>query len=145
MPILISAVLLIAATVIGFLGQKSRMCFIGGFRDFFIIKDTGLLMGVLAFFVSLRLMVLLLRFFNVLVVVQPSFSSLLWSRFFLMSFFYAVILGMATTFSGACPFRHHVRVGQGDRDSLWFITGLYCGIVLYYLILSGLGNSVPTL
>ncbi|MCL2677493.1 MAG: hypothetical protein FWE85_00385 [Clostridiales bacterium] len=38
--------------VFGFLAQRSRMCFIGGWRDFFLIRDTYLLKGFIAFFVA---------------------------------------------------------------------------------------------
>ena len=38
--------------IFGFLGQRSRMCFIGGWRDFFLIKDTYLLKGFLSFLIS---------------------------------------------------------------------------------------------
>lgn len=36
----------------GFLAQRSRLCFIGGLRDFLLIRDTGLLKGALAFFLA---------------------------------------------------------------------------------------------
>ena len=38
--------------IFGFLGQRSRMCFIGGWRDFFLIKDTYLLKGFFSFLLS---------------------------------------------------------------------------------------------
>ena len=31
----------------GFLGQRSRMCFVGGFRDFLLIRDKELLKGLI--------------------------------------------------------------------------------------------------
>ena len=37
---------------LGFLGQRSRMCFIGGWRDFFLIRDTYLLKGFFAFLIA---------------------------------------------------------------------------------------------
>ncbi len=36
----------------GFLAQRSRLCFIGGLRDFLLIRDTDLLKGALAFFLA---------------------------------------------------------------------------------------------
>ncbi|MBQ9992185.1 MAG: hypothetical protein IJP33_02010 [Firmicutes bacterium] len=38
--------------VLGFFGQRSRMCFIGGWRDFFLIRDTYLLKGFFAFLIT---------------------------------------------------------------------------------------------
>jgi len=49
---LISWVSLIAGLVVGMFAQKSRMCFIGGWRDFFLIRDTYLLKGFFAFLIA---------------------------------------------------------------------------------------------
>ncbi|MBQ9992360.1 MAG: hypothetical protein IJP33_02900 [Firmicutes bacterium] len=40
---------LLIGFIIGFFAQRSRMCFIGGWRDFFIIRDTYLLKGFFSF------------------------------------------------------------------------------------------------
>ncbi|MCL2678425.1 MAG: YeeE/YedE family protein, partial [Clostridiales bacterium] len=41
--------------IFGFLAQRSRMCFVGGWRDFFLVRDTYLLKGFIAFFVTAAL------------------------------------------------------------------------------------------
>ncbi|MCL2677692.1 MAG: YeeE/YedE family protein [Clostridiales bacterium] len=51
----VSWVSLAIGLIFGFLAQRSRMCFIGGWRDFFLIKDTYLLKGFIAFFVTAAL------------------------------------------------------------------------------------------
>ena len=43
---------IIIGFIIGFLGQRSRMCFIGGWRDFFLIRDKYLLKGFFSFLIS---------------------------------------------------------------------------------------------
>jgi len=40
---------LVVGIVIGFVGQRSRMCFIGGIRDWILVRDTFLLKGLVAF------------------------------------------------------------------------------------------------
>ena len=40
---------LLIGLVIGYLAQRSRMCFIGGIRDFILVRDTELLKGLVAF------------------------------------------------------------------------------------------------
>src|SRR3989304_1203886 len=45
--VMISA--LIAGVILGYLGQRSRMCFVGGIRDFILVRDTYLLRGLFAF------------------------------------------------------------------------------------------------
>ena len=42
-------VTLVAGVVLGYLGQRSRMCFVGGIRDFMLVRDTSLLRGLAAF------------------------------------------------------------------------------------------------
>jgi uncharacterized protein len=38
--------------VVGYLGQRSRMCSIGGLRDYVLVRDTGLLRGAAALLVT---------------------------------------------------------------------------------------------
>jgi len=45
-------VTLIMGIILGYLAQRSRMCFIGGLRDFILVRDNELLKGVIAFFVT---------------------------------------------------------------------------------------------
>lgn len=51
--ILISLALTFIAAFIGYLAQRSRMCFIAGLRDFIIVRDKELLMGMVSLIVSL--------------------------------------------------------------------------------------------
>ena len=39
---------LLMGLVVGYLGQRSRMCFIGGIRDFILVRDRHLLKGLFA-------------------------------------------------------------------------------------------------
>ncbi|MFN8455191.1 MAG: hypothetical protein U0401_11080 [Anaerolineae bacterium] len=43
---------LVVGIIVGYLAQRSRMCFIGGLRDFILVRDNELLKGVIAFFVT---------------------------------------------------------------------------------------------
>ncbi len=43
---------LVLGIVLGYLAQRSRMCFIGGLRDFLLVGDTALLKGMIAFLVT---------------------------------------------------------------------------------------------
>ena len=43
---------LLIGIIIGFCAQRSRMCFIGGWRDFFLIRDTYLLKGFFSFVIA---------------------------------------------------------------------------------------------
>ena len=40
---------LVIGVILGYLGQRARMCFVGGIRDFILVRDTYLLRGLIAF------------------------------------------------------------------------------------------------
>ena len=130
--------------IIGFLGQRSRMCFIGGFRDFLMVGDTGLLKGAIAFFASAWFAILLASgigtlfpvlsdAMNVKYVVYPAFVSVVVSKFGFISLFGGLALGFLSTLAGGCPLRQHVMSGQGRIDSMFYLLGFYIGIIVYYL------------
>lgn len=48
----VALVTFLTGTLAGFLAQRSRLCLIGGLRDFLLIRDTALLKGALAFFLA---------------------------------------------------------------------------------------------
>ena len=52
--------------LLGYVGQRSRMCFVAGFRDFLLVRDTELLRGLLAFFVTAWLAFSVAGFFGLL-------------------------------------------------------------------------------
>ena len=50
--------------ILGYLGQRSRFCFIGGMRDWWLVRDVYLLKGFFAFIFSAFLGFLLFHFFS---------------------------------------------------------------------------------
>ena len=132
--------------VIGFLGQRSRMCFIGGFRDFLLVKDKELLKGTISFFVSAWLTIYILNLIgylfpilkeitNVKLSNYPSISNAFLSKFGVISIIGGFGIGLFSTLSGGCPLRQHVLAGQGRVESIVYLTGFYIGIVTYYLLI----------
>ena len=51
-----SLVMLIIGGAIGFLAQRSRMCFVAGLRDYLLVRDKELLLGVGAFIATIWLL-----------------------------------------------------------------------------------------
>jgi hypothetical protein len=47
--VLLSLAFLLIGLAVGFLAQRSRMCFVAGLRDWIIVRDTELLTGMFAF------------------------------------------------------------------------------------------------
>jgi hypothetical protein len=136
---------LLIGLIVGFLGQRSRMCFIGGFRDFIIIRDKELLRGAIAFFASAWFTIWILSTIgklipeiysitNVKYTMYPSFMSAFSSKFGIVSLIGGLGLGLFSTLAGGCPLRQHVMAGQGRIDSIIYLLGFYIGIIIYYII-----------
>jgi uncharacterized membrane protein YedE/YeeE len=64
-------VTLAIGAVLGYLAQRSRMCFIGGLRDYLLVRDAELLKGAAAFFVTAWLAFSVAGAFGLIEGVQP--------------------------------------------------------------------------
>ncbi len=116
------AIALGVGLLIGGFGQRSGLCITGGFRNFFLFKETTLLFGVLSVFVSAFLVSIITGQFNFGVNGQPaSHLSFGWS------FLAMALVGLGSVIIDGCPFRQFIKAGQGDVDagitSLGMITG----------------------
>jgi uncharacterized membrane protein YedE/YeeE len=54
---------LIFGLIMGYLGQRSRMCFVGGMRDWYLVRDTYLIKGLFAFIISTLVWLAIFRVF----------------------------------------------------------------------------------
>jgi uncharacterized membrane protein YedE/YeeE len=120
--------------VVGYLGQRSRMCSIGGLRDFVLVRDTALLKGIGAMLVAAWVAFGAIR---VIVGSDAGFgllakgttpSSITACVAILVG---ALLLGFVATLSGACPLRQHVLAGQGRVGAWAFLAGFYLAAVVY--------------
>ncbi len=68
-------VTLLMGVILGYLAQRSRMCFIGGLRDFMLVRDKELLKGVAAFFVTAWLAFSVAGYFGWLDLQAPEFQG----------------------------------------------------------------------
>lgn len=53
MNLTLTVVLGISGIVVGFLAQRSRMCFVAGLRDWFLVRDRELLLGLFTFVITI--------------------------------------------------------------------------------------------
>ena len=134
MVLLISLSFLVIGFSAGFLGQNSRMCFVGGFRDFLLVKDTALLDGLMSFFVATWLINALFKAIGLIAPDYPTMKEAIFSTYGLISVIGGLLVGFVSTLSGGCPLRHHVLLGQGRLDSAIFFFGFYAGIFIYYKV-----------
>lgn len=129
----VSLVSLGVGLIVGYLGQRSRMCTIGGLRDFVLVRDTGLLKGVGAMLLASWVVFGLLHAIagsdlNRLVAAGTTPSGMAAVAAILVG---GLLLGFFATLSGACPLRQHVLAGQGRIGAWAFLAGFYLAGIIY--------------
>ncbi|MGI9953318.1 YedE family putative selenium transporter [Moorellaceae bacterium AZ2] len=118
-PLILS---LVAGLLFGFLAQRTRMCFVGGWRDLFLVKDTYLFSGIAAFFVGALIINVLFGKIQVGFVNQPiSHNSHLWN------FLGMTLAGLTATLLGGCPLRQTILAAEGDTDAGITLWGIIAG------------------
>lgn len=120
---------LLAGVVIGYAGQRSRMCFIGGIRDFLLVRDTGLLAGLAAFLAAgwLLLPALTVRAGAAAPLAQAADGTLA-----LLAIAGGAGVGVFSTLANGCPFRQHVLAAQGDRGAWAYLAGFAAGAAIFH-------------
>jgi uncharacterized membrane protein YedE/YeeE len=128
---------LVLGFIIGYLGQRTRLCLIAGYRDFMIARDTTLLKGVLGVFVGALGAFILFSRLGGDVPDFPLFSSaaVLAAK---STWFWMIVgglgVGIVGLLSGGCPFRMHVLACEG-RQTYWvYLLGFYVGMIFYDLV-----------
>lgn len=120
---------LVIGVILGYLGQRSRMCFVGGIRDFLLVRDTYLLRGLAAFGLTAWLAFPLVALISgarrgpfaaadavtVLLTVAGGFG-----------------VGYISTLANGCPFRQHVLAAQGVVSSSTYLAGFFAGAVIFH-------------
>ena len=124
-PILIS---LAAGLIVGAMAQKTRLCMVGGIRDFVLFKDVKLLSGFVAVLAAALIVNLILTatgdaaFFKLSMTEQPvAHVDGLWNALGML------LAGFACTLLGGCPLRQLVLAGEGNTDSAVTVLGLLVG------------------
>lgn len=134
-----AAATLILGFVIGYLGQRSRLCFISGYRDFFLTRNTLLLKGIFGTILGAVGGYIL---FSLLGGSVPGFPLLLNTP--MMSskatWLIAIIGGLGVGFvgvlAGGCPFRMHVLAAEGRKTYWFYLLGFYAGLIFFNLVTS---------
>ncbi|MEW6193200.1 MAG: YedE family putative selenium transporter [Bacillota bacterium] len=113
---------LVAGLVVGILAQRSRLCMIGGIRDFILFRDHYLLTGFAAIFFTVLLGNLLIGSFSAGFTNQPiAHADGLWN------FLGMALGGLASVLLGGCPLRQLVAAAEGNTDSAVTILGMLVG------------------
>lgn len=125
-----AAATLVAGLVLGYLGQRSRMCFVGGIRDFILVRDGYLLRGLVAFGITAWLAFPLMTAIGAAGVgpfAAPDLTTII------LTACGGFGVGYVSTLANGCPFRQHVLAAQGIVSSVTYVAGFFAGAVIFHL------------
>jgi uncharacterized membrane protein YedE/YeeE len=141
--------------ILGYVAQRSRFCLIGGLRDFILVRDTELLKGAVAFFVTAWLAFSVASVFGWVSFQAPRLQETLTSAassapplaaagalpiprvnwpLWILTAVAGIALGLFSTLANGCPTRQHVLAAQGIQDSVFYLAGFYLGVIVFYII-----------
>lgn len=119
---------LVAGLIVGAIAQHTRLCMVGGIRDFVLFRENKLLLGFVAIFVAALVTNLILAattggaYFNLGFEGQPvAHTDGLWN------FLGTLLMGIGCVLLGGCPLRQMILSGEGNADSAVAILGLVAG------------------
>ena len=130
---------------VGVAAQRTRMCFVGGWRDLFLVRDTYLFKGIVGLFLGALIVNMVLSWgfgeplMNVGFAGQPAaHDSHVWN------FFGMALVGLGATQLGGCPLRQLILSGEGDTDAAITVLGLIVGAAVSHNFgLVGASGSGP--
>lgn len=122
------ALSLIAGLIVGAIAQRTRLCMVGGIRDVVLFRETKLLFGFIAIFISALVCNLILTavtegvYFTAGFAGQPiAHTDGLWNLLGML------LVGFACVLLGGCPLRQLILSGEGNSDSAVAVLGLIAG------------------
>jgi len=134
---------------VGFLAQRTRMCFVGAWRDIFLVRDTYLMSGVAAFFIAALVTNYIAGNFGGGGIYHWGFTDQpvahdnhLWNLLGM------ALVGLAATLIGGCPLRNCILSGEGDTDAGMTVLGYIAGAAIAHNFLlasspAGVGTWGP--
>jgi len=128
---------LVLGFVIGYLGQRSRLCFVSGYRDFILTRNTALLKGVVGAFLGALGGYILFSHLGGSIPEFPMFLNVgigTFSSEWLIMLIGGLGVGIVGVLSGGCPFRMHVLAAEGRRTQWFYLLGFYIGLVFYNIV-----------
>ncbi|MDD4569429.1 MAG: YedE family putative selenium transporter [Tepidanaerobacteraceae bacterium] len=116
------AIALAAGLIIGIGAQKTRLCMVGGIRDMIMFRDSHLISGFIAVFITALIGSLLIGTFKLGFEAQPvAHADGLWN------FLGMVLCGCGAVMLGGCPMRQIILGAEGNIDSVITVMGMYVG------------------
>jgi hypothetical protein len=126
---------LIVSQSIGFVGQRSRMCFVGGIRDFILVRDTFLLKGLVTFELVAWLAFPLAGWIGGATLTGSASPDLV---AVLLTALGGFGVGYFSILANGCPFRQHVLAAQGTVSSMTYLAGFFVGAIIFHALVAPL-------
>ncbi|ADC68896.1 conserved hypothetical protein [Methanocaldococcus sp. FS406-22] len=143
--------------ILGYLFQRARMCFIGGMRDFYLIRDTWLIKGLFGFFAGALIGFIIfsaignISLFPWLAVkgVLPIPGDPLGASGTLMGHLILAIIGgfgvgFFSVVQGGCPLRNYVMAAEGNKTAIAYLFGLAVGAVIFHKFVAPMVKTIMT-
>jgi YedE family putative selenium metabolism protein len=129
-----------AGLLVGFLAQKARLCLSGGFRDFFLIREYGMLLAYLGILVGVMALNIYFGNFRLGFADQPIAHT---NHIF--NFLGLFLVGLSAVLLGGCPLRQIVLGSEGDTDAATAVLGMVAGAAIShnFLLAAGPGGTTP--
>ena len=121
---------LVIGVIVGYLAQRSRMCFVGGIRDFILVRDTSLLKGLAAFGLTAWMAFPVARLLGGSGVLSFSLSDGVTVALTIIGGFG---VGCVSILANGCPLRQHVLAAQGMKSSIAYLAGFLSGAVIFHV------------
>ena len=113
---------LAAGLIVGALAQVTRLCMVGGIRDFILFRETKLLLGFVAIFAAALIGNIVIGNFH------PGFAGQAIAHTDgLWNFLGMLLVGYSCVLLGGCPLRQLILAGEGNTDSAVTFLGLLVG------------------
>ncbi len=138
------AATLIVGMIAGYIVQRSRFCSIGGFRDFFLSRGTYLLKGYGGLLVGAAAGFILFKMTGGKIANFPLGMDFPPIAPFIAMIIGAIGLGFFSVLAGGCPTRQHVMAAEGKESAVFYLIGLYAGIVYFFLVTTQYLNILGT-
>ena len=137
-------VALIVGIVVGVLAQRTRMCFIGGWRDLFLVKNYYLFSGVVAFLLAALVTNYIAGNFGAGGIYTWGFENQpVAHNNHIWNFLGMSLLGLAATLLGGCPLRNLILSGEGNTDAAITVLGYLAGAAVAHNFLLASSPNGP--
>lgn len=125
---------LVVGVLIGYLGQRSRFCTISGVRDFFLLRDSVRLKGLLGLIIGGVIGYTAFRFIGGDIPNFPIGLDIASTGYLIATVIGGLGMGFWSVLAEGCPFRQHVMAAEGRRSAMFYLLGFYIGIAYFFTL-----------